>query len=117
MLFLDLETGIEDDGRKQVNEEELHIEDKDMRAPPSADQQRHQTSTQTQKKGGDGLVGPAVLLQEMADHETDAEECDEDGDGDYTGGKGRGEVGGKDRGEGDGHGFSRGCGGLRWGVG
>ena len=80
-----------------------------MRALPFAESQRDQTSTQTlqenatkfqrrilneekdkdganQKKGGDGLVGPAVLLQEVADHETDAEEGDEHRDGDYGGG-------------------------------
>lgn len=52
-----------------------------------------------QKKGGNGLVGPEVLLQEVADHKTKTEEGGEDGDGDYSGGRGRGEVGVKDGGE------------------
>lgn len=38
---------IKDDGRQQVNKEELLIEHKDMWALPAAEHQRHQTSTQT----------------------------------------------------------------------
>lgn len=49
-----------------------------------------------QEEGGDGLVGPATALEEVADDETGAEEGDENGDGDHDrgGGRGRREVGG-----------------------
>lgn len=74
-------------------------------------EEKNKGSGANQKKGGDGLVGPAILLQEVANHETDAEEGDEHGDGDYNGGSGQGGVGVKDGGDegggvgGDGHGF------------
>ena len=77
-----MKPGVKNDGREQVDEENILAEDKDARIHPFGADQNDTTSDEPQDKRGGGLIDPAVPLEQVAEDNAAAEQRDEDVDGD-----------------------------------